>query len=431
VPLLLPLSLPAACAWAAANSRRARVLLLAVLVVSAWLSAVMTSGGGRLAYHTRNDAGLTAAPWLEWANPAVNLPAAFPAFVPQPVQPDPGGLVSRANATRAGFAATAVWIGCVGLAAWLPFWLFRRPDMAVHTMIATTTVAFAVAAMVAMSVVWRVQAAEPATPTVAQMDVLHRLAAGRVVALNLSERRSLSRDEAWGMRIEVPIRRRPGGRLNRPLAAFPAVPAGSYVVSVRRRAGADGWLMIGVGNDQFAIVTQPIAAFDQGVQVDVPVAVRALLVRADEGAREQLESIELRPIARAEPVSPDVARRAARYGTAAVFFIDDRAFPEPAGFWIGGSRESSIVIRPDQPRPVAVLLRNGAAENVVKLESGRWQQEVLLKPGEERRIDVPIDPARGAGLLRVRSDAGFRPSDVDPNSRDTRFLGVFVRLVEP
>jgi hypothetical protein len=431
VPLVLPLALPAACSWAAVQSRRVRVLLLAALVVSAWLSAVMTAGAGRLAYHERNVAGLTAAPWLEWANPVVNLPAAFPAFVPQPVQPDPGGLVSRANAARAGFAGTAIWIGCLGAVAWLLFRIFRRPDIPLPTMIAMTTMAFAAGAMLAMSIVWRVQAAERTRPTVAQMDVLRRLAGGPVVALNLSGRQRLSRDEAWGMRIEVPIRRRAAGRLNRPLAAFPAVPAGSYVVSARRQAGTDGWLMIGVGDDQFALVTQPIAAFDQGVRVDVPVAVRALLVRADEGARDQLRSIELRPLARAEPVSPAVARRAVRYGTAAAFFLDDRAFPEPAGFWVAGARETSLVVRPDQPRPVAVQLRNGAAENVVALESGRWREEIMLKPGEERRVDIPLDPARGAAPLRIRSAAGFRPSEVDPGSRDTRFLGVFVRLLEP
>ena len=59
-------------------------------------SAVMAGGGdGRLGYHTRNEGGMTAAPWLEWANRVVDLPTAAPAFVPQPVQPDPGGRVSR------------------------------------------------------------------------------------------------------------------------------------------------------------------------------------------------------------------------------------------------------------------------------------------------------------------------------------------------
>ena len=56
VPLVLPLSIPAACAWAAVRSRGARAVMLAALVVSAWLSVVMAGGGGgRLGYHTRNE----------------------------------------------------------------------------------------------------------------------------------------------------------------------------------------------------------------------------------------------------------------------------------------------------------------------------------------------------------------------------------------
>jgi hypothetical protein len=45
-----------------------------------------------------------------------------------------------------------------------------------------------------------------------------------------------------------------------------------------------------------------------------------------------------------------------------------------------------------------------------------------MKAGEERRVEVPE-----AGVLRIRSSAGFRPSEVNAGSRDTRLLGVFVR----
>jgi len=261
--------------------------------------------------------------------------------------------------------------------------------------------------------------------------VLRRLADGPVVAIDLSARRRLSREEAWAMRVEVPVPRRAGGRLNRPLATFPAVPAGSYTVSVRRQGTGDGWIMIGVGNDQFAIVTQPIAAFDQGVRLDLPVPVRALLVRADEGAREQLQAIELRPAPPLDrPLSRVTARRAVRYGSAVVFFEDERAFPEPPGFWVGGGRETAVVIQPDQPRVVALSLRNGAAGNVVTLESGSWRDEFAMSGGEERRIDLPIDASGRALRLRIRSAQGFRPSEVDGNSRDARFLGVFVQIPE-
>jgi hypothetical protein len=186
--------------------------------------------------------------------------------------------------------------------------------------------------------------------------------------------------------------------------------------------------MVGVGNDQFAIVTQPIAAFDAGVRIDLPLPVRTLLVRADEGARDQLRGIQLRPLPGVvHPVSSQAARRAVRYDGGTAFFVDDRSFPEPAGFWIAGERQSAIAFRGDRPRAIPLVLRNGATPNRVTLESGRWRDERSLAAGEEQRVDVPAD-ASGAALIRIHSSAGFRPSDVDANSRDNRYLGVFVQL---
>jgi hypothetical protein len=278
-----------------------------------------------------------------------------------------------------------------------------------------------------MSIVWAMHGDSPITSTAAQMDVLRHLAAGRVATIGLTPPRPMSIEQAWGMRMEIAVRRGRGARPNAAVAAFPAVPAGSYEVSVRRRGG-EGWVMVGVGNDQFAIATQPIAAYDAGVRLDLPVNVRALLVRADEGARAQLDAIQLRPLARVpRRLSDDTARRAVRYDSTVVFFFDDRAFPEPSGLWVAGARETAIAVRPDLGGRSALLLRNGAVDNVIELESGGWRQEIALKGSEERRIDLPIDATLGAALVRIRASAGFRPSEVNPASRDTRFLGVFVR----
>jgi hypothetical protein len=428
VPLLLPLAIPAACAWTALTSRGARCLLLAALVVSAWLSAVMAGGGGgRLGYHTRNDAGLTPAPWLQWASTVVDLPSAFPAFVPQPVQPDPGGRVSRANAARTGFAASAAWLIGFTAAATLVVAALRRREAAPESMVAVTALVFAAAAMIAMSVVWRIHRADRITATAAQLDMVRRLMGGPLVALDLEGRRRLTREQASAMRIEMPVSR--GGlRLNRPVATFPAVPAGAYTLSVSREGSGDGWIMVGVGNDQFAILTQPVAAFDAGVRIDLPLPIRTLLVRADEGAREQLRKIQLRPLPEiVVPLSQQPPRRAVRYDGGVAFFLDDRSFPEPAGFWVAGARQSVVAIRPDRPRAIPLILRNGATPNEITLESGQWRDGVSLEAGAERRLDVPID-ASGAALIRIRASAGFRPSDVDPASRDNRFLGVFVQL---
>ena len=201
---------------------------------------------------------------------------------------------------------------------------------------------------------------------------------------------------------------------------------------MKRHGADDGLIMVGVGNDQFNIVMQPTTAYDQGVRLDLPVDVRALLVRTDEVARAQLESVELRPLARATRLTSDTARRAVRYGDAVAFFLDDSAFPEPSGFWVGGTRNTRLVLQPDVPRPLSLVLRNGPVANTVTIECAAWREEFGMPPGEERRVDVPADALGSAArLVRIASSAGFRPSDVNAGSRDTRLLGVFVRPLDP
>jgi hypothetical protein len=188
--------------------------------------------------------------------------------------------------------------------------------------------------------------------------------------------------------------------------------------------------MAGVGNDQFSIARAPIANADHGVKVQLPVETSALSVRAEEAGRDQLDAIVLRPVALAVPSdSAGVASRAVRYGESNAFFMDDNSYPEPSGFWVAGGRATSVVIAPDQPGPVMPLwLRNGATGNVVTVETGGWHDSVRLSPGEQQRVDVPFTTGPGSGRVRIRSTATFRPSSVDPNSHDTRLLGVFVQL---
>jgi hypothetical protein len=433
VPLVLPLALPAACAWVSAKSHAARIVMLSALVVSAWLSAVMAGGGdGRLSYHTRNETGMTAAPWLEWANHVVDLPSAFPAFVPRPLQPDPRGLVSRMNAVRTGLAATVPWTICLGAGILAIVGLARR-SRRTETLVAGATVAFACAAMIAMTIVWKLQAAEPLTVVSAQMEALRRIASPDDVALDLTSHRRFPKEGVAEIRVRIPIRRGARGTprgLNRPLAVFQSIPAGSYVLSAVRHGTGDGWVMAGVGNDQFAIVTRPIADFDAGVRIELPAGAGSLSVRADEAGRDQLDGVELAPIA-LDRSAPAVAAppRAVRYGEVVVFFLDERAFPDPSGFWVGGARQAAVMLTSDRPEaPVPLILHNGAVDNSISLEFAGRREEIALRAGEERRIEVPLDPRRGAALVRIRSASAFRPSDVDPASRDTRRLGVYVRF---
>jgi hypothetical protein len=77
---------------------------------------------------------------------------------------------------------------------------------------------------------------------------------------------------------------------------------------------------------------------------------------------------------------------------------------------------------------MTLWLRNGDAANIVTVECGSARSQVSLAAGEERRADVAVAPAQTSVRVRIASAATFRPSASDPDSHDTRLLGVFVAL---
>jgi hypothetical protein len=229
VPVILPLAIPAACAWQAASSRGARAVMVMALLVSAWLAFVMAAGGGGfLGYHGRNVYGLTAAPWLAWANSLVDLSQALPAFVPLPSGTPLG---ARITAARVGFEAAVPWIVCASLAGFVALRFGRRREATWPALIASATIAFASAAMIASSIVWWMHGARPLTPVPAQLDVLRRFADGGTLAFDLVNARRIRNVSEMNMRIDMPVE--PGDASPATLASIPALPAGSYTVSGR------------------------------------------------------------------------------------------------------------------------------------------------------------------------------------------------------
>jgi hypothetical protein len=405
--------------------------MIALLAVSVWCAVVMAGGGGgRLAFHARTDTGMTAAPWMDWANPVVDLAAAAPAYVPVAGAP---AAAARANAAQAGLLATLPWLVCVGGALAFTVWFVDRRTRSTEAAVAVCTIACSAAAMIAATIVWLTRDSSPIAIVPAEMQALRASAAPRAMTIDLTGRPRFGRVDVYAMSIDVPIRRagRGGFRVpNRPLAAFPQPPAGLYAMSVKRHGAADGWIMAGVGNDQYSIVTKPMTDADAGVRIELPVDVSTLSVRAEEAGRDQLDAVVLRPLSIGlRTSSPGVARRAVRYGETNAFFMDDSAYPEPGGFWVGGGRTATVAIAPARPEPVLSLwLRNGPIANAVAVDCGSWRVDLSLAAGEERRVDVPMRDRQISARLRIRSAETFRPSAIDPNSRDTRLLGVFVRF---
>ena len=76
---------------------------------------------------------------------------------------------------------------------------------------------------------------------------------------------------------------------------------------------------------------------------------------------------------------------------------------------------------------MTMRLRNAPVANTISLEAGGWSTQLQLAAGEEREIELPFT-ASDAVLLRLEASAGFVPAQVDPSSRDTRFLGVAVSI---
>jgi hypothetical protein len=178
---------------------------------------------------------------------------------------------------------------------------------------------------------------------------------------------------------------------------------------------------------------QVTAVSPDPIVLRLPAAVVGLAIRGDEQARRSVRALVVEPaslIAPAERLSTAPARRAVSYETATVFFLDDRSFPEPDAFWTGGARDTSVVVQPEPGRrAVTLLLRNAPVENRVTISSGGRRDTLTLAAGEERRIDIPVDPQRGAALIEFSVASGFRPSEVDATSNDHRYLGVWVRVL--
>jgi hypothetical protein len=413
VPVLPLFAVPAAVLWATVKSGRDRALIGTALVFTALTTATLVIvDRGRLALNVRD----TPALWLTWLSTTADLPLALPAWT----RDDVGGF-SR---------DVAIWILTLGAAAFVMrrSWRARLID---RLMLAWP---LPIAVMVAATTVWAAHGVDGRNVAAAQMDLLRaKSSTAHNVVIDLQHMRAIGQS-SLPRRMKLELVRSPsadgaGGR-NASLFALPPAPAGVYRLTPVADAPR-GWWMIGIGRDQFALHTSPVPSPAQPVQVRLPVPVRGIVVRGDEEARKTVRGLLVEPVSLlpSGPFDSASARTAVRYGHSSVFFLDDRSFPEPEGFWIGGAIASSFAIQPDDAHAsVSMLLRNGPVANQATLASETVRSVLEFGPGEERRVTVPVDASRGAAFVTMSVRGGFRPSAQDPSSRDDRFLGIWVKL---
>jgi hypothetical protein len=377
-----------------------------------------------------------AARWIEWLCPVVDLPRGLPSFFR-------GGVLEM-------LGDAAVW-AAVMLAAWLALRLVARravpfarsvpaeqaPPGSVSSLAVAAPLLFAAAVMVAASVVWEVRGAEPVTPTSAQLRLMSSFdPAALPLAIQYRPLRIRPASDLPG-RLRVSVsERRPRAR-NAPPLVIRDLPAGTYRLLRRRSGVPPGDLDVRVFKSPLAIQHcsfETLQSLD--CIVHVPVTTVELRVgsplAAGGSVAGERRAIELQPIdllAERERPTTEKTTAAARYGAFAAFAFDETVFLEPAGLWVTGGVDTPLVLASDEARrSVTVLLRNGARENRVHLAGGAFTLDVTFAPREEREVSLPLDARSRTIFLRVRAEHGFRPSETDPGSRDTRYLGVWIEV---
>jgi len=109
-----------------------------------------------------------------------------------------------------------------------------------------------------------------------------------------------------------------------------------------------------------------------------------------------------------------------------VHALDDEVYPDPSGFWIRKGSRASFAIEVESPsrRRARIRIANGGVANLVTVDSDTGKESFRLDPWEERDVDLRLDARVEA--FAVESESGFRPSALDPSSRDSRELGARV-----
>jgi len=409
--VLLPLSIPAGV-WFANASAAGRLVGCGGLLLSVAITATLAAvDRGRLVYNVRDGASL----FLLWLAPLVNLHTALPSLFQ-------GGVL---NAWGRG----AVWLSGIAAMTGVGVALAARR-------VALSVVALAVGltaglfATVAVAVIWRISDPQPVAAEREGPIFLHALdpAAQQVVMRFNPLRRLRAADVPSLAALGTP-----GRRPSDPLLTVVQPPAGIYVLEAVAD-GNPGRVTAGLDREPGPLWSWDLPAVSgpwrQPIVLRVPSL--ALQVDADAGGRRAVSALSIR----AERVASGPARfdglearRAGRYGPAFVFLVDGSAYMEKAGAWVAGRDEAGFVIVPDAGSMVRLLLRNFAVDNVVTIVGAGGQQAYPMKPREERTIEVPVDGRTGAAIVRVKSAAGARPSDLEPGNLDLRLLGCWIQVL--
>lgn len=312
-----------------------------------------------------------------------------------------------------------VWLLALAIASRLSVTIARRRS--VGESFAAAGALGATAVMIAASLVWSLRGGSPIAGPESQLAAVARFR------------------PAWQSTIvEWPelTTKSPADLLNRmnigmagPAMWLDRVPAGEYEVYADPTASMTGSLDMFVGRTDPPIASphlDDLRDANAPFRLRLPVMVRTLNFRATDGA----PVYTLRPVGVVKAATRRPAIRATRYGHARAFFFDEQAYLERDGFWTRADGRAMVVIDTDEGTRLSGLpisITAGAVPTNITLSVGNWEETFTLASGQRQDVMLPPAPA-GAWPLSIRSGAGFRPSEREPNSRDVRSLAAWIAI---
>jgi hypothetical protein len=123
-------------------------------------------------------------------------------------------------------------------------------------------------------------------------------------------------------------------------------------------------------------------------------------------------------------------------GELELFAQDENAYPmELDGFWIKGKSKATVIVKTAEPAASFTLTAYSPVEGktTIRLAAENKRAERNERTGLEQSIMFSSPRGfswKGNHLYRleIKEDSGFYPSRINPGSRDSRFLGVFIRI---
>jgi hypothetical protein len=415
-PVLPLMAIPGAWLWATASRRSTRAAAIGAVTASLLVTAALASvDGGRLVYNTLDGYARLA----EWITPTIDLPLALPSFFRQST----GEAVARAM----------VWVVFLAAAVAGLRWL-ERSRYASGTLGLAAPLCIAGGIMGAATTVWALDSVAVFNPESTLSTLPTYSARLRPIGVDFGRSAFASAETLLPVLVvSTPVRRGPPSPGTLLLVPTP-IPGGEYEVRLHHGPHGDGRARLVIGRMARPLKTWDLATdFRSPVTIRFPVTVGSLAVLGDDrAAGGGLTLVPRRIWEGSSFLTRDIARRVERYGPAQASFFagyDGSVFLEDPGFWVRGGRSVQLAVAPeDGERPLAMFVRNAAVSNLVQLEMNGETHTLQLQPREELTLPVPIDTNRPGALITIQSTSGFRPSEVEPGSTDTRLLGVWIEF---